>query len=243
MKNRINELRTAMGLTQEQVASKIGMTRQYVSELETGRRNIYNLQSQTIKKLSEALECNAEDLYYDFKKDFEFDLFNGKKRLIVDEVYLHWKNGLYVIEIGDMYFKVFDIDLKNVGMMGDKHFEDVIIPYEDDSIKLRKEKLTPVMPSFFMFYRIARRKPISEKRAMTHEEIEDFKQKYQPISVTDKFYIKSNISLDEGWYIQMKIYNDPMENDDSTIQVEREYRKKGISILAISPCAVQIRVE
>ena len=61
MKNNLKELRQQMGLTQQELANLIGTQKQYISNLETGIRNLDGIRSETLQKLCSALNCTPED--------------------------------------------------------------------------------------------------------------------------------------------------------------------------------------
>ena len=65
MDNRVKELRTAAGLRQEDLADRLGVSRQTVISIETGR---YNPSLELAWRLSRALGVTIEDLF-DFKGD------------------------------------------------------------------------------------------------------------------------------------------------------------------------------
>jgi len=65
MKNRVKELRTAAGLRQEDLADRLGVSRQTVISIEGGR---YNPSLELAWRLSKALGVTIEDLF-DFKGD------------------------------------------------------------------------------------------------------------------------------------------------------------------------------
>lgn len=54
--------RSELGMTQEQLAERAGITFQAVSNFETGWRSITNARVSTVRKLAEALDCSIEDL-------------------------------------------------------------------------------------------------------------------------------------------------------------------------------------
>ena len=58
-KNHIRELRKGRGLSQNELARKIGTSNQQVSYLETGRRRLTDI---WMLRLAEALECHPADL-------------------------------------------------------------------------------------------------------------------------------------------------------------------------------------
>lgn len=58
--NRIRELREARGITQTRLAEMIGVSKGYMSELESGRKTINSLRLQSVAK---ALRCGIPDLF------------------------------------------------------------------------------------------------------------------------------------------------------------------------------------
>jgi len=63
--NRVKELRTAAGLRQEDLAHRVGVSRQTIISVETGR---YNPSLELAWRLSRALAVHIEDLFL-FKED------------------------------------------------------------------------------------------------------------------------------------------------------------------------------
>ncbi|MFC7439786.1 substrate-binding domain-containing protein [Laceyella putida] len=61
LQNRLKEKRVALGMTQEEVAKRIGVTRQLISSIEAGNSNPTVL---VALKLSELFACRMEDLFY-----------------------------------------------------------------------------------------------------------------------------------------------------------------------------------
>lgn len=58
--NRIRELRTNIGLSQEKFALKIGMDRTYFASVEAGKRNIA---LNNLKKIADGLEVSLSELF------------------------------------------------------------------------------------------------------------------------------------------------------------------------------------
>ena len=71
-KNNVKKIRTAAGLTQEELATMIGSSKQYISSLERGERNINQIRADTMQRLCSALNCNSDDLII-IKSEFECD--------------------------------------------------------------------------------------------------------------------------------------------------------------------------
>lgn len=58
--NRLRELRTKTGLSQEKFALKIGLDRTYYSSVENGKRNV---SLQNIKKIADGLDVSLSELF------------------------------------------------------------------------------------------------------------------------------------------------------------------------------------
>lgn len=61
MDTRIKELRTALGMTQEELSKKAGVSMVVISQLETNTRKV--ITSETMKKLSQALNEPIENIF------------------------------------------------------------------------------------------------------------------------------------------------------------------------------------
>lgn len=60
--NRIRELRTQIGLSQEKFAQKIGMDRTYFASVELGKRNISII---NLEKIADGLDVTLSELFKD----------------------------------------------------------------------------------------------------------------------------------------------------------------------------------
>lgn len=60
MGNRIKEIRKSKGITQKELAEKLGITPQAVSQFEKSKSDKFNF--STLKNIAEALECSIQDL-------------------------------------------------------------------------------------------------------------------------------------------------------------------------------------
>ena len=58
--NRIRELRTETGLSQEKFAAKIGMDRTYFASVELGKRNISII---NLEKIADGLEISLAEMF------------------------------------------------------------------------------------------------------------------------------------------------------------------------------------
>ena len=61
MRNRVRELRTQQGLTQEEIAERVGVSRQTIISIESGR---YNPSILLAYKLARAFGQSIEDLFF-----------------------------------------------------------------------------------------------------------------------------------------------------------------------------------
>lgn len=60
--NNIKKIRQLQGMTQQQLADKIGMSRQYIGELERDIRDIHGVSTKILKSIADALDVRMEDL-------------------------------------------------------------------------------------------------------------------------------------------------------------------------------------
>lgn len=60
MKSNLREYREDRGLTQEQLASAVGVTRQSINAIERGR---YDPSLELALKLADEFDCDVEDLF------------------------------------------------------------------------------------------------------------------------------------------------------------------------------------
>ena len=60
MKNRMKELRERDGLTQEQLSKKVGISRQSIVAIETGK---YNPSLELAFKIAKEFQCSIEDVF------------------------------------------------------------------------------------------------------------------------------------------------------------------------------------
>ena len=100
MKNNLKEIRTNVGLTQEQLAGMVGTTKQYISMLESGNRDISKVRMEIVEKICGILGCRLDDILTTV--EFEFD---DEGKLIIDNLYLdnRFPNN-YIVEICNNYF-------------------------------------------------------------------------------------------------------------------------------------------
>lgn len=58
--NKLKEMRLKSGITQVQLAEKVGISQNYLSQLEIGRKN--NASLDVIKRIAKALDCKVDEL-------------------------------------------------------------------------------------------------------------------------------------------------------------------------------------
>lgn len=61
MENRIKECRQELGMNQEQLATKSGVARTIISQLESGTRDV--ITTDTMSKLAKALDRPVSDIF------------------------------------------------------------------------------------------------------------------------------------------------------------------------------------
>lgn len=62
MKLRLKEFRARYDMTQEQLAEKVGCSRQYILNLEKGYSD--NVSSKLLLKIAEVFKCKIDDLFF-----------------------------------------------------------------------------------------------------------------------------------------------------------------------------------
>ncbi len=65
MRNNIDRLRRGAGLTVQQLADKIGVSRQYMTDLKHPENGRARLNADTIEKLCKVLKCTPADIFAD----------------------------------------------------------------------------------------------------------------------------------------------------------------------------------
>lgn len=77
---KIKRIRTEKGITQKELAKKLGTSPQNLAQYETGKRNP---KSATIMRIAQALECSPADLDTELSK-IEISVFEKDKALIIN---------------------------------------------------------------------------------------------------------------------------------------------------------------
>ena len=237
MINKLKDKRTEVGLTQEQLAQMIGSSKQYISQLENGDRDIRRLRQDTIQRICAALNCDTDDLIVLAK--FEYD---SENRLIVDNL---WYDPALPNN------RIIEID-------GDYFIAPTFYTFLDNSSKpITKEQLRPMLKklsvaskklpqhNYLMFGCVPRGGfKVEIGRAITDEDLSNLIREY-------------NLSEDDisGEFIDTKggIYGDSAKVSFTAIQIkvpsgataisiENKLRDKGIEVANITSGRINIRV-
>jgi transcriptional regulator with XRE-family HTH domain len=89
MGKRISTRRKGLGMTQEDLAEKAGLTSQTISTAETGTKA---LRPQNIVKLCKALETSADYLLFGEISSVDLGLLSGEISALSPEHYRYWEN-------------------------------------------------------------------------------------------------------------------------------------------------------
>ena len=235
MKNNLKEVRTNAGLTQDQLAEMVGTSKAYISQLETGSRNIYTIHQSTMEKLCAALGCKSEDLFIpvDFK-------YNDEGKLIIDSAWHdpHFPTG-YVILIDDNAFLLPMGRTYNSGRAAVKVLRPLRFYTKDD------KNTCKIADYEYAFIPCDPKDGIEVKmgRSISDEELQKIKKEYNVTDddISDRFvdtkgavYGKNHMKTYEC--VQIKVPN------SKAIELERRLIDKGIEAGNIAPGRVNIRI-
>ncbi len=87
----IRKIRTAKGITQEQLAEQMNLTRQAISSWETGKTEP---DSEAMKKMAEIFGCTLDDIIYGEKQNSTSEIGIRKTEVTSEEVGKTVKNGI-----------------------------------------------------------------------------------------------------------------------------------------------------
>lgn len=62
MPNKLAELRKARGLTQEELAERVGVTRTHIAKIESGK---FSASVRLLAKIAKVLDCSLDDIFLD----------------------------------------------------------------------------------------------------------------------------------------------------------------------------------
>ena len=237
MKNNLKEIRTNVGLTQEQLAGMVGTTKQYISMLESGNRDISKVRMEIVEKICGILGCRLDDILTTV--EFEFD---DEGKLIIDNLYLdnRFPNN-YIVEICNNYFIApNNIIYKN--RTEGKNVSDMLEPMYG-----RHEKYAMEMGDYmYVFLGCVPRKGFNVKlgRAITENEFLELKERFNlnESNTTSEFETSKGSFYGNSatkYYTAIQIRVD----SDKAIPLEYELRNKGIEADNCNVGLVNIRVK
>lgn len=240
----IRSLRKSLGLTQGELAKEIGKNTAYISDLESGKRDIAGIAAGTLVKLSYILGVTAEDIidpgdndFYD-PESFEWD---ENDRLIVDGLYYDPSLNADLIRIDGLIYKLIrnadkEVDPSKWLRVVRKSYTEYMLKNMDESDFNYK----------FVWKNLAPRGGfvVTLRRAITDEEFEALKEKYNltPNDITEPFIdtageIYGKKATRTFTAIQIRV------NAGEAIPLEHELRDKGIEAFNGSPGRVNIRIK
>ncbi|WP_290770693.1 helix-turn-helix transcriptional regulator [Anaerofustis sp.] len=235
-KNRLKQIRTEAKLTQTELAKEMGTTKQYISELEVGTRNINNIRFDTMQRLCGALHCTPSDIIIPML--FEY---NKQGQLVVDKIYSNSHYQGYIFNISKKFYLLSFWDSHNINsktLTGD-----LLNPVKITS-KINFEEISQwLYVCLNCIPRVGFNVEIG--RAITAKELDIIKKKY---ALTDNDI--SNVFVDnKGAFYgakYMKIFNAVQirfSKPITVIAVIKELSEKGIEIEQIDTETINIRVE
>lgn len=235
MKNNLKTLRQRMNMTQEELAKKVGTSTAYISQLESGKRNIATIRDDTRDRLVKALNCKPEDLIVE--SYFKFD---ERKNLIIDRVYEDPHNpNCYLIEYADRIY--------HLGQMSTQDGEETmkkLVPLKITKVPTSAKEERPVFS--FMTIHCIPQKQIHVKlgKAVTRNELDHICKKYNITEMTDPFVASSGDIFGEKYkryytVVQVKI---PSGSGINPVGIEEYLNNHGIEAINGSPDRVNIRI-
>lgn len=234
MKNNLREVRTRIGMTQEQLAESIGTSKAYISQLENGMRNIDMIRQSTMSKLCAALSCNPEDLVV--PTEFMYDE-DGK--LIIDSAWHdpHFPAGYVLIIDSDAFLlpmgRYYDTGKDAVKVMRPLKF------YQKgnraEKLKNYEYPFIPCVPKKGFNIQLG--------RIITEEELNLIREKYNITDddISGKFEDAKGKLY--GKYARTYTCVQVRVNELQAIDLEQKLISMGIEAANIAPGRVNIRVE
>jgi len=86
LKDKVRSIRKEMGLTQEEFAKKLGITRGYLSDIERGR-----LKGNNVSLISKLSDISGKPMEYFVDKDVDiqpFEVLNSAMDMLIDKGYI-----------------------------------------------------------------------------------------------------------------------------------------------------------
>lgn len=235
MKNNLKQVRTKIGMTQEQLAKSVGTSKSYISQLENGARNINSIRQSTMSRLCAVLDCTPDDLIIHAK--FEIDEYG---RLIVDSAYTddHISSGVVILIDDDAFLLPYGRRCEN-GEQVVKNLRPI-----RNYIKAKDAEAFRDY-EYFMYHCTPRTGfKVEVKRPITLEEFTSIQEEYNLTEkdISGKFETSKGVAYGEKYqktYTCIQIRVDEMQ----AILLEQELNDKGIEATNGSPCRVNIRVD
>lgn len=232
----LKNMREKRGMTQDELAKRIGSVRSYICRLESGAQDINFIQANTLGRLCTALDCKPEDLLE--ADSFEFEEINGEKRLIVDGLYAPEGNYL-LVKIKNRTYQLSMIDFSKV--------DDVskyLIPRGNANIPRSAAEFDK---KAYWIYKMAPRDGV-EVKVLNPISPEDWKLLVEKLGLTD-----DDIS-DEFEVVKGKNYGEKCEKHyicrqirltapKNSVTIERELKKHGIEAANVNIDRINIRVK
>lgn len=81
--NKLKEVRKELGLTQEQLAKRLGVSRSYIGDIETGR-----LKGTNVQLISKLADLSGKSMEYFLDKDVEvkqYDILDSAIDMLIDK--------------------------------------------------------------------------------------------------------------------------------------------------------------
>lgn len=229
----LKNLRKERGLTQEQLGEMTMTSKQYISNLETGIRDIESIKVDTLNRLCAALNCTQEELLATPELEYDSD-----DNLIVDK--LLWDER---------------VSNKLIVMIGDKFY---LIPSNFSTEKRTADELTPIknrgyekaremMQSEYAIRNLVPRGGyvIELGRAITPEEFDEIKKRYSlgEDDISNEFMDKKGSIYGANYrktYMSVQIRLDP---PFEALSLEEELKNKGIEAFNVADGRLNIRVK
>lgn len=234
--SKLKDMREKRGMTQDELAKRIGSVRSYICRLESGAQDIKYIRADTMTRICMALDCKPEELIED--DSFEFEEVNGNKRLIVDGLYTPEGNYL-LVKIKNRTYQLNMIDFSNV--------DDVskyLIPRGNANIPRSAAEFDK---KAYWIYKMTPRDGV-EVKVLGPISPEDWKVLVEKLGLTD-----DDIS-DEFEVVKGKNYGEKCEKHyicrqirltipENSVTIERELKKHGIEATNVNIDRINVRVK
>lgn len=244
----IKKLRKEQGLTQEQLGNAVGKSKQYIADLESGKRDVNGIAAETLVKIAAELGTLAEYIINPPEQlddeDFEWDKVyddgdDGDYWLVIDALAYSHKLNQHIFCIDGSWYK-------KIGRNAFTKSEPI-----DKQLALLKsvpENLKPnagVLHYDYYAYKCVSKGgvPVKLGREITGSELEDVVKRYNlsPDDISGEFTDKRGGIYGKyaKTFTAVQVRVDPAE----ALDLESKLRKKGIEAANITSGRVNIRVK